>query len=91
MLGLAAPQTEVLCSSTEQIQKANPGIRSAPEGCRENSAERQTVSGTRLCARGEAQADRGVRGRPGSPGSTPPSHGVRAHQTVNKIIRTTLP
>lgn len=85
MLGLAALQTEVLCSSTEQIQKANPGIWSAPERCRKNFAERQTVSSPRLCARGEAETDRGVCRWPGSPGSTPTAHSVRAHETIHKI------
>ena len=74
-----------------QIQKAHPGIWSAPERCRENFAEWQTVSGTRLCARGEAETDCGLRGRPGPPGPAPTSHRIRAHQTVNEIILHTLP
>lgn len=85
MLGLAALQTEVLCSSTEQIQKANPGIRSAPERRRKNFAERQTVSSPGLCARGEAEADCGLRGWPGPPGPTPTAHSIRAHQAIHKI------
>ena len=74
-----------------QIQKANPGIWSAPERCRKNFAEWQTVSSTRLCARGEAQTDCGICGWPGSPGSTPTSHSIRAHKTINQIILNTLP
>lgn len=62
-----------------QIQKANPGIWSAPERCRKNFAEWQTVSSTGLCARGEAQTDCGVCRRPGSPGPTPTSHSIRTH------------
>lgn len=74
-----------------QIQKANPGIWSAPERRRKNFAERQTVSSTRLCARGEAETDRGVCGWPGPPGPSAPSHSVGAHPTINKITLHTLP
>lgn len=74
-----------------QIQKANPGIWSAPERRWKNFAERQTVSSTRLCARGEAEADRGVCGWPGPPGPSTPSHSVGAHPTINKITLHTLP
>lgn len=45
-----------------QIQKADPGVRSAPEGRGEDPAERQAVPGAGLRARGAAQADRVLRG-----------------------------
>lgn len=62
-----------------QIQKTNPRIWPAPERCRKDFAEWQTVSSTGLCTRGEEETDCGLRWWPGSPGSTSTSHSIRAH------------
>lgn len=62
-----------------QIQKVNPRIWSAPERCRKDFAEWQTVSSTGLCPRGEEETNCGLCWWPGSPRSTPTSHSIRAH------------
>lgn len=68
-----------------QIQKADPGVRSAPEGRGEDPAERQEVPGAGLRARGAAQAHRVLRGWPGQAWAPPAPHRLRAHTENNQI------
>lgn len=68
-----------------QIQKADPGVGSAPEGRGEDPAERQAVPGAGLRARGAAQAHRVLRGRPGPARAAPAAHGLRAHAQNHQV------
>lgn len=68
-----------------QVEKADPGVRAASEGCGEDPPERQAVPRTGVCPRGAQEANHVLHRRPRPPWPTTSPHRLWAHPTLYQV------